>query len=104
MSAFMIGIPSAIRRELSGVGAMDQVATITALIVGAIVGWLVAGVLKRKGFRRISDIAVSMVGGVIGAFVWTFIYGSAGSIDFKMIAAAAVGGLVLLIVWRLARG
>jgi uncharacterized membrane protein YeaQ/YmgE (transglycosylase-associated protein family) len=83
---------------------MDQITTIIALVVGGIAGWLAAKILKRTGFGLIGDIFVGMVGGYVGAWVWTFLHPPADAIDqLKMVAAAAVGGLVLLVLWRIAR-
>lgn len=87
---------------------MDQGATILALIVGAIAGWLAARVLKRTGFGVVGDIVVGMIGGFIGAWVWTFLHpaaeGAAMGFDvLHTIASSAVGGIVLLVLWRLAR-
>lgn len=83
---------------------MDQGALIVTLIVGAIVGWVAAKVLKRTGFGVVGDIIVGMVGGFIGAWVWSFLHKPAESFDMIHTgAASAVGGLVLLVLWRMAR-
>jgi uncharacterized membrane protein YeaQ/YmgE (transglycosylase-associated protein family) len=85
---------------------MDQGALIVTLIVGAIVGYLAAKVLSRTGFGVIGDLVVSMVGSLIGSWVWNFLH-PVEDHDFEFFlhtaAAAAVGGLVLLILWRIAR-
>ncbi len=84
---------------------MDQVATIISLIVGAIAGWLAAKVLKRTGFGALGDLIVGMVGGFAGAWIWTFLHPPAdGAFDlYHTLASSAVGGIVLLVLWRLAR-
>lgn len=83
---------------------MDQGALIVSLIVGAIVGWLAARVLKRTWLGEVGDIVVGMAGGFIGSWVWGFFHPSAESFDVThTIAASAAGSLVLLILWRVVR-
>jgi uncharacterized membrane protein YeaQ/YmgE (transglycosylase-associated protein family) len=86
---------------------MDQGATIVALIIGAIISWMAARVLKRTGFGIIGDFIVGVIGGFLGAWIWTspFLHPPTDSfLDYlHVIAASAVGSLVLLVVWRLAR-
>jgi uncharacterized membrane protein YeaQ/YmgE (transglycosylase-associated protein family) len=83
---------------------MDQMALIVTLIVGAIIGWAAAKVLKRTGFGVIGDIIVGMVGGFVGAWVWSFLHQPAESFDVvRTPAASAVGALVLLVLWRMVK-
>lgn len=83
---------------------MDQVALIVTLIVGAIVGWAAAKVLKRTGFGVVGDIIVGMVGGFVGFWVWSFLHKPAESFDVVNTAAAsAVGALILLVLWRMVK-
>jgi uncharacterized membrane protein YeaQ/YmgE (transglycosylase-associated protein family) len=83
---------------------MDQVALIVTLIVGAIIGWAAAKVLKRTGFGVVGDIIVGMVGGFIGVWVWSFLHKPAESFDvIHTPAASAVGALVLLVLWRMVK-
>jgi uncharacterized membrane protein YeaQ/YmgE (transglycosylase-associated protein family) len=85
---------------------MDQGALIVTLIVGAIVGWLGAKILRRTGFGVIGDLVVGMVGSLIGSWVWNFLHPVEDhGFDFFLhtAAAAAVGSLVLLILWRITR-
>jgi uncharacterized membrane protein YeaQ/YmgE (transglycosylase-associated protein family) len=81
---------------------MDQVTLIIALIMGAIVGWLLAKVLKRTGFGVVGDMIIGMGGGVAGAWLWDKIpyLPVIGPFPFKEIAAAAAGAFVLLVLWR----
>jgi uncharacterized membrane protein YeaQ/YmgE (transglycosylase-associated protein family) len=83
---------------------MGQVATIISLIIGAIAGWVAAKVLKRTGFGVVGDVVVGTVGGFVGAWVWTFLHPPGDSFDLiQTVAASAVGAIVLLVLWRLAR-
>jgi uncharacterized membrane protein YeaQ/YmgE (transglycosylase-associated protein family) len=80
---------------------MDQGALIVSLIVGAVVGWLAARVLKRTWLGEVGDIVVGMAGGFIGSWVWSFLHPSADMVH--TVIASAAGGLVLLILWRVVR-
>jgi uncharacterized membrane protein YeaQ/YmgE (transglycosylase-associated protein family) len=83
---------------------MGQGALIVSLIVGAIMGWLAARVLKRTWLGEVGDIVVGMAGGFIGSWVWGFLYPPAEGFDvIHTVAASAVGSLVLLVLWRVVR-
>jgi uncharacterized membrane protein YeaQ/YmgE (transglycosylase-associated protein family) len=83
---------------------MDQGVLIVSLIVGAIVGWLAARVLKRTWLGEVGDIVVGMAGGFVGSWVWRFLYPAAEGLDvIHTVAASAAGSLVLLILWRVVR-
>jgi uncharacterized membrane protein YeaQ/YmgE (transglycosylase-associated protein family) len=85
---------------------MDQGVLIVSLIVGAIVGYLGAKVLKRTWFGVIGDLVVGMVGALIGSLIWNrFNPVEAQGFDFLLhtAAAAAAGSIVLLILWRIVR-
>jgi uncharacterized membrane protein YeaQ/YmgE (transglycosylase-associated protein family) len=81
---------------------MDQGALIIGLVIGAIVGWLLAKVLKRTGFGVVGDVIIGMGGGVAGAWLWERIpfLPAIGPFPFKEIVAAAAGAFVLLVLWR----
>jgi uncharacterized membrane protein YeaQ/YmgE (transglycosylase-associated protein family) len=81
---------------------MDQGALIIALIVGAIVGWLLAKVLKRTGFGAIGDIIIGMLGGLAGAWLWERLpfLPEIGPFPFRETVSSAAGAVVLLILWR----
>jgi uncharacterized membrane protein YeaQ/YmgE (transglycosylase-associated protein family) len=80
-----------------------QATTIIWLVVGAIVAWLAARVLKRTGFRLVGDIIVGMIGGLAGGFIWNSVHSADGFDLYHAIASPAVGAVVLLVLWRLAR-
>jgi uncharacterized membrane protein YeaQ/YmgE (transglycosylase-associated protein family) len=80
-----------------------QATTIIWLVVGAIVGWLAAKVLKRTGFGLAGDIIVGTIGGLAGGFIWSFAHSADGFDFYHTIASSAVGAIVLLLLWRLAR-
>jgi uncharacterized membrane protein YeaQ/YmgE (transglycosylase-associated protein family) len=81
---------------------MDQGVLIIALIIGAIVGWLLAKVLKRTGLGVVGDIIVGMLGGFAGTWLWERLpfLPEVGPFPLKDIVASAVGAFVLLVLWR----
>jgi uncharacterized membrane protein YeaQ/YmgE (transglycosylase-associated protein family) len=80
-----------------------QVTTIIALIVGGIAGWAVAKILRHKGFSVFSFTIVGLLGGFLGNFLWGLFH-TAGSLDlYHTLASSAVGGIVLVLLWRLIR-
>jgi uncharacterized membrane protein YeaQ/YmgE (transglycosylase-associated protein family) len=83
---------------------MDLQATmIIWLVIGAIIAWLAAKVLKRTGFGLVGDIIVGMIGGLAGGFIWNSVHSADGFDLYHTIASPAVGAVVLLVLWRLAR-
>jgi uncharacterized membrane protein YeaQ/YmgE (transglycosylase-associated protein family) len=81
---------------------MGTVTLIIALIVGAIIGWLLAKVLKRTGFGVVGDMIIGMGGGAAGAWLWDHIsfLPEVGPFPVKEIVAAAAGAFILLVLWR----
>ena len=43
---------------------------IIALIVGGIAGWLAGKIMRGSGYGLIGDIAIGVVGGWIGTWLW----------------------------------
>jgi len=81
-----------------------QITTIVWLVAGGVAGWLAAKILKRTLLGAIGDIAAGMLGGFVGASLWTLWYPPAGAVDdVKAVAAAAAGGVAIVVVWRVVR-
>ena len=83
----------------------EQVTTIIWLAAGGIAGWMAGKILKRTFFGAVGDIVAGMAGGFAGAWLWTaFLHPPADTIDqFKAVVAAAIGGLALVVLWRVLR-
>jgi uncharacterized membrane protein YeaQ/YmgE (transglycosylase-associated protein family) len=84
---------------------IPSISTIVALVVGGVFGWVAARLSKRGLFGEILYIVIGLIGGFLGAWIWTFVYPPEADITgwLHTAAAAAVGSIVLLAVWRLAR-
>jgi uncharacterized membrane protein YeaQ/YmgE (transglycosylase-associated protein family) len=57
-------------------------------------------VMKRGGYGLPADIALGVVGGVLGGFVLWMQGTSAGESRFAIVAAAFVGAFILIVVQR----
>lgn len=77
---------------------LDPGAIITWLVVGLIVGWLAARVIKRGGYGIIGDMIVGLVGAVIGGLLFGLIIpgalGFGGSMVVAFLGACLFIGLV----------
>lgn len=81
-----------------------QVTTIVWLVAGGIAGWLAAKILKRTLLGAVGDIAAGMLGGFVGASLWRLWSPPAAGIDeVKAVAAAAAGGVAIVVLWRVVR-
>lgn len=80
-----------------------QATTIIALVVGGVIGWAVARILRHKGFSVFSFTLVGIVGGFLGNFLWGLFHTADGLDLYHTLASAAAGGVVLVLVWRLMR-
>ncbi len=73
------------------------------LTVGLIAGWLASYVIRGHGLGIVGDIAVGIVGALVGGFIFnstgTTTYGIAGAIGLS-----AIGAIVFLIFVRLITG
>ena len=81
-----------------------HVTTIIWLVVGGLAGWLAAKILKRTFLGAAGDIAAGMLGGFVGASLWTLLSPPAATSDeIKAVVAAAVGGVAVVVMWRVLR-
>ena len=65
------------------------------IVVGLIAGWLTGKIMKGSGYGVFGDIALGIVGAVIGGFMMRQI-GFAGRGGMIYTIAVAVGGAVVL--------
>ena len=71
------------------------------LIVGVIAGWLAGKLVKGGGFGLVGDLAVGVVGALVGGFLFSTFGVSAGGGLIGSIIVATIGAVVLLYVVRL---
>jgi len=68
------------------------------LIVGAIVGWIAAQFIKGESYGLFADIAIGVIGGVIGGWVFGAIGITAGG-WIGLIITAIVGAVISIAVF-----
>jgi uncharacterized membrane protein YeaQ/YmgE (transglycosylase-associated protein family) len=80
---------------------MDIVALLIWLLVGAVAGWLAGQVVKGSSFGLVGDIAIGILGAVIGGFLFGGVVLVGGIIG--QIISATIGAVLLLIAVRVLR-
>ena len=76
---------------------MDITGLIIFLAIGAIAGWLAGMLMKGGGSGLLMNIAVGIIGAVIGGLVFGLLGISAGGI-IGAIVTATVGAVLLLFI------
>lgn len=72
------------------------------ILIGLIAGWLAGVLVKGGGFGILGDIAVGVLGAVIGGYLFGTV-GIGGSGMLGAILVATVGAIILIFVLRLIR-
>jgi uncharacterized membrane protein YeaQ/YmgE (transglycosylase-associated protein family) len=71
------------------------------LVVGVLAGWLAGKLVKGGGFGLVGDLAVGIVGALVGGFLFNSLGISAGGGLIGSIIVATIGAVVLLFAVRL---
>jgi uncharacterized membrane protein YeaQ/YmgE (transglycosylase-associated protein family) len=74
------------------------------LLVGLIAGWLAGEIVQGGGFGLVGDIAVGIVGALIGTWFLPGLGIHIGSGLVSAIVVATIGAILLLLIIGLARG
>ncbi len=83
------------RMHLSGEGL------IIILVVGVIAGWLAGKVVQGNGFGLVGDVAIGIVGALIGDWLLHRLGVHFGSGIISLTINATIGAVVLLLALRL---
>ena len=83
---------------------MDLTTLLIILLVGALIGWLAGFVLKGSGFGLLGNIAIGIVGSLLGGWLLPKMGVHIGSGLGATILVGLFGALVLLVVLGLLRG
>jgi uncharacterized membrane protein YeaQ/YmgE (transglycosylase-associated protein family) len=81
---------------------MEPIGLFTLLIVGAVAGWLAGKIVRGYGFGLIGNIAIGIVGALIGVTLLSRL-GLGGGGVLWWIIDATIGAVVLLVVTGLFR-
>ena len=74
------------------------------LVVGVIAGWLAGKIVEGSGFGLIGDMAVGIVGALIGTWLMPRLGIHLASGMLSAIIVATIGAVLLLVVVRLLTG
>jgi uncharacterized membrane protein YeaQ/YmgE (transglycosylase-associated protein family) len=74
------------------------------LLVGLVAGWLAGRIVEGGGFGLIGDIAIGIVGALIGSWLMPRLGIHMASGIVSAIIVATIGAVLLLIIVRLAKG
>jgi uncharacterized membrane protein YeaQ/YmgE (transglycosylase-associated protein family) len=74
------------------------------LVVGLIAGWLAGEIVAGGGFGLLGDMAIGIVGALIGSWLLPRLGIHIGSGIVSAIIVATIGAIVLLLVIGLLRG
>ena len=72
-----------------------------SLLIGGVVGWIAAQMMKEAGDSLLLDVSVGVIGGLIGSWV----FGAIGIISglIGAIITAIIGAVVLLAAFQAAK-
>jgi uncharacterized membrane protein YeaQ/YmgE (transglycosylase-associated protein family) len=74
------------------------------LLIGAVAGWLAGQIVRGAGFGLIADMAIGIVGALIGSWLLPQLHIALGSGIVPAIANATIGAIILLLIISVARG
>jgi uncharacterized membrane protein YeaQ/YmgE (transglycosylase-associated protein family) len=71
------------------------------LVVGLIAGWIASLIVNRRGEGFIGDILLGAVGAFVGGFLF-HLFGRTGvsGLNLYSIIVAAIGAIVVLLIWH----
>lgn len=75
------------------------------LVVGLVAGWIGSMVVNRRGDGLIMDIVLGVVGAFVGGFLFQmFGHSGVSGINIYSIFVAAVGAIVVLVIYHAIAG
>jgi len=75
---------------------LTSVGWISYIIIGAIAGWLAGKIVKGGGSGLVMNIVIGIIGALIGGFLLSFIFNTAGGGWFFTLFTATLGSVILL--------
>jgi uncharacterized membrane protein YeaQ/YmgE (transglycosylase-associated protein family) len=73
------------------------------IVIGLIAGWLAHEMVDRRSSGLPNNLAVGLVGGVVGGFGFTYLSGAARPGFLGSLLTATIGAVILLLIWRAIR-
>jgi uncharacterized membrane protein YeaQ/YmgE (transglycosylase-associated protein family) len=75
---------------------LTSVGWISYIIIGAIAGWLAGKIVKGGDSGLVMNIVIGIIGALIGGFLLSFIFNTAGGGWFFTLFTATLGSVILL--------
>ena len=66
------------------------------VLVGALAGWLAGFLMRGGGYGLIGDIALGLVGSLLGSWIFLALGVSVGAALIALVIAAFIGALILI--------
>jgi len=73
------------------------------IVIGLLAGWIAGEVSRGAGFGCLGNVAIGMVGSILGGWIFSKLGIFAGGFIYSL-AAATVGAVVLVLIARLFTG
>lgn len=73
-----------------------SVGLIGYIIIGALAGWLAGKIVKGGGSGLLMDIVIGVIGALIGGFLLSFVFNTAGGGWWFTFFTALLGSVILL--------
>ncbi len=73
---------------------------ISWIVIGLIAGWLANVVLGARGGGPMHNLAVGLVGGIVGGFLFARVSTAQNPSFFGSLLTATIGAVVFLAIWR----
>ena len=75
------------------------------LIFGALAGWLASLIVNKRGEGCIVNIAIGLVGALVGGFIFRALTGfDMFKFDIKSMFVAIIGAVIVLFLWHAITG
>ncbi len=77
---------------------------IGGIILGIAAGWITGKLMKGGGYGVIGDLALGLVGSIVGGFLTSWLLGIDLTTGFNLttLVVAVVGAVVVVVIFRLA--
>lgn len=76
------------------------------IILGLIAGWLAAKIVGASGQGFFLDLALGIVGALVGGFLYSQMFGGAGitGLNLGSILVAVIGSIIVLLIYHALTG
>jgi uncharacterized membrane protein YeaQ/YmgE (transglycosylase-associated protein family) len=76
------------------------------IVLGLIAGWIASKIVGGQGQGFFLDIALGIVGAIVGGFLYSAIFGGAGvtGVNFGSIIVAIIGAIIVLVIYHSVTG